>query len=468
MAVTGPPTMDLFRAIFADSSSDSDDDSSESDDDSAKEKSPSHKLSVHVAKPTVLRESDENGNPKQRVQKSRFEPLPCDKEISISNQVEIDEKSESDLPRHVFVSKKSKSLPEESSHENVEEIPSETEKVVKVSFVKAVKSDKNAKKPRAISKSTLSFMVDEDSDGGSVKTRRKSKSKSSSTTTKLSSSQYSADDMSADNYNLIEHSNRSKLDTENVNGATDSSKKDNINSSSVKSTKTYASSSGLELKNTNVSARSNSTNKDDSLSLFSSSSKQLQSPVSLSNSRATGIFANIDFVELNRYRQQDSEISTNNNELQLDKSTSLKSKKENVLNSAGIGSTSMVVPSASPNFVKLVISDDSSSDSNSSLDSQNTYGAALPPNFVNLMQVIRGSATDEAAAIKAKESSSSKTVRDKKTKKHSKSKTKKHSKDRRRSKSRKKEKKKKHHKEKKKMSSKNKHLSSSSDSSPDG
>lgn len=406
--MTGPPTMDLFKAIFADSCSDSDGDDSRVPDKPA-------------AEPVASVASVPANNKVEKIRKSRFEPRPVDEESIEQGAVGVcDEMKDcikdtvTDEPKkHVFVFTK-KMSESSAATTNAKEYQAEGN-TVKVSHLKRINNSKKHKNKQSVSRSNLSFAVESFSDEDEQDTEQaesNNKSTIQSPVKQTNCERLSTKERKA----LSTASTPSALpDTSNAeqrrNFCAKNSSPTHIGISKCNEAPSLRGAELLPSKSTKVSS-------------------ELPPTVKLAQSKITGIFSNIDFVELNKYRER-MNVSNEDGNVGID----------NGPNSNGEQVTGLQ---------KGLQIDSSGSDSDSSVNSEEAFGAALPPNYVNPMQVIRETpgTTKNLAATRARLGEARNSEVLEKPGKLDRHKNKRSKKDKHKSKSHKKEKRKKHRKQK--------------------
>ena len=335
MPVDGPPTMDLFKAIFADSSSDSSSDPEEQIPSNPMENN-NKAAEKELEKPKETNKDKESISQK-KVRKSRFEPI---KEEETGEKSLLVMAADEPTPKHLFRSKKNS-----SSNSSI--------------------LSKNRKKNKTVIKSSLSFAVDSDasdSDGVNVCSSYRKKvhsylSSLKNTTTvqtnlvnKESSNFESSVEVKPEIEELpSEHENFNKVPSEPENFNKVPSEPENFNKISS------------EPENFNkIPSEPENFNK------ISSEPENYKEPNSHLKEKsrtpaASGIFSNIDFAELNCYRKLMNE----------------KKNTKEVENKYNKDKKDSRTPEESEEY-----------DSEASTDSEDKFGPALPPNFANPLQEI--------------------------------------------------------------------------------
>ncbi|KAF2356370.1 G-patch domain [Trinorchestia longiramus] len=371
--VTGPPTMDLFKAIFEGTSSSSDSSDSDSEEDSSKTRYSPVSSSRGTEEKIEQQESQKKElPPSRRARKSRFEPRQEDvlahagavRDDQNSQNICSDETAASELPKHVFISQKNKSGIEQAGNGIGKQ------------------SSKSKKRSTSVVKSSLSFMIESDqSDEESSKqsSKRESNSRSSSHSTAQKDSKFQS-------------SSKVSFETEEtlkVSQANSSKFCSSADPSSDQKPSIFMKEDVRSRKPSKADTGSNSTTRN--FSNFCSEPavpiSELPKPIPLSQSQATGIFADLDFSELNKYREFIGEPSK--------EADSCKTKAtEETICKPLYDLTKM----STSETVRKVLDSESEASENSSVDSDEQYGAALPPNYVNPLQVIRDRRTTKVGS----------------------------------------------------------------------
>ena len=341
MPVDGPPTMDLFKAIFADSSSDSPSDPEEEIPSNSMENNNNNKAAEKELEKPKETNKDKEFTSQKKVRKSRFEPI---KEEETGEKSLLVMAADEPTPKHLFRSKKNS-----SSNSSI--------------------LSKNRKKKKSVIKSSLSFAVDSDSsDSDGVNICSSYRKKVHSYLSSLKNTSHTA--VGTNLVNNKESSNFSssvevkpeieELPSEPENFNKVSSEPENFNKVSSEPEKFNKVS--LEPDNFNkVSSEPENFNKVSSEPENFTEEPKDHSHLKKKSKTASGIFSNIDFAELNCYRELMNE----------------KKNTKEVGNKYNRDKKDSRTPEESEEY-----------DSEASTDSEDKFGPALPPNFTNPLQEI--------------------------------------------------------------------------------